>query len=652
MSKILIVGDAASEALEIQRLLESYGYYVTLTSSDLNPDDEYQILRVNESNRVKDQEDDYRSLFENATDSIIIRTLAGRVIDVNPMACEMLGYTREELLTKNFLNLISPDCHDYLQELNGILLSKGFVDYETYLLRRDDSIFNAEARCTMVRYGQEDVIMCICRDITERKKIEKALRESKENYRRIVETACEGILVSDEYMRITYANPEMLELLGYKLEEMLGKKLTDFLYKEDLEDHYKRVENRKKNLSERFERRLKHKDGSKCWMLVAATPIFDGGVFKGSFAMFTDITHIKHAEEALRDSEEKYRLVVENAAEGIVILDRIGNLVDVNKKVLEIVELSREDVIGKNITKLVPLVGINVKDALTEFLNVIGRRVDKKKQYWTFKVKGNETNFIAHSSFLKRNGRITGLSVILEDVTERLKIEDKLKESVKEKEVLLREIHHRVKNNLQIISSLLNLQSKYIINDEDLEIFKDSQNRIKSMAIIHEQLYQSEDFTGINVGNYIKRLSQDLFNSYNVSGNLIKLNLNVEDIKFSINTAIPLGLLINELLTNSLKHAFPCLTNGQISLTKYSNPQETLPSSGDCSISLNLSSRNGEYTLIITDNGVGMPEDFDYKNIGSLGFQLINNLVKQLNGSIELDRNRGTKFKIEFSGLE
>ncbi len=651
MSKIVIENEAG-EASEIQRILESCGYSVKLASDedleDRNSDDECQILRIIGSNHSlvedKREKDDYKSLFEKSTNFIIIRTLQGWIMDANPMSCEMLGYSREELTNKNFMDLFPTTFHDYLRELTVTLESRGFVDYEIFFIRKDGSLLNAEARCTLMKYANQDAVMCIGWDISERKKIEKALEESEENYRRIVETAREGILAADEDMRITYANPEMLDLLGYKLEELVNKNLTHIIFKEDLKDHHKRMDSRRKHISERYERRFRCKGGSGRWMIVSTTPVLDEGIFKGLFAMFTDITHMKSAEEALKSSEEKYRLVVENAAEGIVILDKMGKVVDINKKLLELTGLSRGEVLDKSFVKLIPRFGINVKAALTEFYHVI-RGKSIKEPYWTIKVNDREINLIAHSSLIKKDGKVTGVSVILEDVTESLNIENKLKDSVKEKEVLLREIHHRVKNNLQIISSLLNLQSSYIKNEDILEIFRDSQNRIKSMAVIHEQLYQSEDFTGINVGNYIKSLSQSLFDSYNVSGSLIKLNICVENIKFDIDTAIPLGLLINELLTNSLKHAFPCIHDGQVSLNElYPEYMQDV----NCLISLKLESRNGEYILIVDDNGVGIPKDYDYKNSGTLGFQLINSLVIQLDGSINLDRSRGTEFTIKF----
>ncbi len=242
------------------------------------------------------------------------------------------------------------------------------------------------------------------------------------------------------------------------------------------------------------------------------------------------------------------------------------------------------------------------------------------------------------------------MSVILEDVTDRLNAEVRLKESLREKEVLLKEIHHRVKNNLQIISSLLSLQSEHIVNDYDQKIFLDSQSRIKSMAMVHEQLYQSSDLSSINIENYITSLVGSLFNSFNIDRKSIRFILDVENIMFGVNTAIPLGLLINEFLTNSLKHAFPCIYKGQVSLTDYPPVlSKNAGITGDyCTISLNLRLIEGKYILMVADNGVGLPRDLNFRETSTLGFQLVNSLVEQLDGVIRLDRSQGTKFIIEF----
>jgi len=211
----------------------------------------------------------------------------------------------------------------------------------------------------------------------------------------------------------------------------------------------------------------------------------------------------------------------------------------------------------------------------------------------------------------------------------RRRVEEQLKASLQEKEVLLKEIHHRVKNNFQIISSLLNLQSNYIQDKQDLEFFKISQRRIEAMALLHEKLYQSQDLARINAAEYIPDLVSSLFYSYEVTASIIDLKLNIEPVFLSLDAAIPCGLIINELVLNSLKHAFSNKTSGGIFVA----------------FSRVINSR---FILIVSDNGIGLPEDFDFRNTESLGLQLVNALTSQLLGTIELDRSRGTEFKITF----
>ncbi|HEY9623619.1 MAG TPA: histidine kinase dimerization/phosphoacceptor domain -containing protein [Crinalium sp.] len=216
------------------------------------------------------------------------------------------------------------------------------------------------------------------------------------------------------------------------------------------------------------------------------------------------------------------------------------------------------------------------------------------------------------------------------ELTERKRAEEQLKVSLKEKESLLKEIHHRVKNNLQIISSLLRLQSDYIKDDRVMALFKESQNRIRSMALIHEKLYQSADILKIDFSEYILDLTANLLRSYTASSQPVELRVNADDIWLSIDTAIPCGLIINELVSNSLKHAF--LTDSQ-----------------DNEISINICLMNdNQFKLTVSDNGVGFPSDIDFQNTESLGLQLVCTFTEQLEGGIELDSSAGTSFTITF----
>jgi two-component sensor histidine kinase/CBS domain-containing protein len=219
------------------------------------------------------------------------------------------------------------------------------------------------------------------------------------------------------------------------------------------------------------------------------------------------------------------------------------------------------------------------------------------------------------------------------ELAERKRAEEQLKASLKEKEVLLKEIHHRVKNNLQIISSLLKLQSAYTKEEQVLGMFKDSQNRIRSMALIHEKLYQSKDLSRIDFAEYIRDLADNLLRSYKASSQAITLKTTVNDITLNIDTAIPCGLIINELMSNSLKHAFPT-------------------PSKDKEICINIySSGNHQFILNVSDNGIGFPKDLDFRNTESLGLELVCTLTEQLDGTIELDNSKGTSFNIAFSEI-
>jgi two-component sensor histidine kinase len=215
---------------------------------------------------------------------------------------------------------------------------------------------------------------------------------------------------------------------------------------------------------------------------------------------------------------------------------------------------------------------------------------------------------------------------LMMEIVVRLNAEKQLTKTVGEKEVLLREVHHRVKNNLQIIISLLSLQSRYITDETTLFAFRESQNRIKAMALVHEKLYQSTDISRINLDDYIRFLGNNLFQLFGMNGKGITLTMDVRDIFLAIDTAIPIGLMINELISNSLKYAFPGGREGEISLA--------------------IQREDHTLTILFKDNGVGIPQDFDWRNAKSLGLRLVIGLVEQLQGTIELDRSAGTVFTI------
>ncbi|TNE99107.1 MAG: PAS domain S-box protein, partial [Bacteroidetes bacterium] len=228
------------------------------------------------------------------------------------------------------------------------------------------------------------------------------------------------------------------------------------------------------------------------------------------------------------------------------------------------------------------------------------------------------------------NGKVSEISLVAHDISEKKKSSIEIEQSLKEKEVLLKEIHHRVKNNLQIISSILNLQSSFVSDENTLGILLESRNRIRSMAIIHETLYKSEVFSSLNFGNYIEDLCNNLISSYQITGR-IRLESDIHQVNMILDQAIPCGLLINEIITNSLKYAWPEHNDGIISVR--------------------LEQKGKTVELEVSDNGIGLPDQFEQMNTETLGLQLIATLTEQLDGQLDVNTENGTKYLLKFENI-
>jgi two-component sensor histidine kinase len=219
---------------------------------------------------------------------------------------------------------------------------------------------------------------------------------------------------------------------------------------------------------------------------------------------------------------------------------------------------------------------------------------------------------------------------VARDITERKRTEERIRASLREKEVLLKEIHHRVKNNLQVISSLLSLQAEYLKDESMLKIMRESQNRVKSMALVHEKLYQSQNLASIEFGEYVRELVTQLSRSYGINPDLIRLNISTDAIDLAVDRAIPCGIIVNELVTNALKYAFPGGRHGSIDVLLH-----------------NLA--DGKIRLVIRDDGVGLPRDLELHNASSLGLTLVYMLADQVQGELAISRDgAGTEFSLTF----
>ncbi len=239
---------------------------------------------------------------------------------------------------------------------------------------------------------------------------------------------------------------------------------------------------------------------------------------------------------------------------------------------------------------------------------------------------------VSAKPILDVDGKYGGSFAVVTDITKQKHAEAQLRASLNEKELLLREIHHRVKNNLQVVSSLLRLQSRYPSDDKYREMLDQSQNRIQSMALIHEKLYQSKELGNINFEDYVKALASHLFQGFAAGCQRIKLITEIAAVSLTIDKAIPCGLLANELLSNCLKHAFPHGKGGIIKMSFVSD--------------------DGRFEFVVSDDGVGLPDDFEMTNTTTMGLRLVNTLVNQLNGELRFKSENGACFQIIFGGTD
>lgn len=341
----------------------------------------------------------------------------------------------------------------------------------------------------------------------------------------------------------------------------------------------------------------------------------------------------KKAEEELQQSKGKLQAIFTGSNDAILLLTKKG-FFDCNPKALEMFELDNiEELINSHPSDISPAFqpdGKNSMDKADEMIGIAFERGSNRFE-WIHKRK-NGQNFPAEvllSAFNYGGERVLQATVL--DITERKLSEKKVKQSLYEKEVLLKEVHHRVKNNLQIISSILSLQSFSISDQQTIDLLTNSQNRIRSMSLIHELLYQTKDFSTINFSEYIRSISTNLFQSYNQSAD-IHLITELEELFLDLDLAIPCGLIINELVTNSLKYAFDI--------------------NGEGEVKIQLSQKGDDVLLKMQDNGKGFPETINFRATESLGMQLVVSLVDQIDGEIVFDNSHGTSYEIRFKNIQ
>ena len=616
---------------------------------------------------LQQSEESYHGLFNTVKDAICILDEYGTFIEVNKGAEEMFGHPHEFFVGKTFEALSAPGHNDLAHAFTQVRDAFGGKpqQFEFWGLHAGDGEFLTEVRLYRGTYFGKDAVIFLSVDITERKKAEEELRSSEQYLKTIFNSVQTGLVIIDP---VTYtiidANPAAITLIGAAREAIIGTTCEDFIChmvngKSQFTDDQLQREN--------VESILTRANGQKVPILKTVIPVTISG--KPAFLeSILDITDRKRAEdamqtayfdleqkvdertkelskltvnlqdeiaerkrvmEALAASEEKYRSLVEQIGDIVFHIDENGYMTYISPHVLAGMGITPELFQKIDARDLAPE---EYQDAIKEFLDP---SLTEHPHISGFEITVPRTRSglplvldVNATPSYDRTGRFTGYSGIARDITVRKNLENEVAASLKEKEILLKEIHHRVKNNMQVISSLLSLQARLMKDPGSREAIRESQNRVMSIALVHEKLYQSKNLARIQYDDYLKKIGENLLHSYGIPPGKIRLDIHADDLVLPISRAIPISLIINEMLSNALKYAFPQDRTGTITIDFR---------------------RTGEhYILEVKDDGVGLPKKIVLDTIETLGLQLVNSLVAQIQGTLTLQREKGTAYRIEF----
>ena len=577
---------------------------------------------------LRASEERYRDLFENATDLIQSVDAEGRFQYANNTWCSTLGYNKEEVQTLTLQDVLHPEEADrYSSWRKKLLAGEGSAPIVTRFRTKDGRTVHIQGNSS-VRYvdGVPVATRSIFRDITEEVLAREKVKDHEAKQRALFESSEHMFWTVDKRIALTGFNrgyADMIERL-YGIRPELNNDLARPRQRFASPDYHNFWEGKYAEAFQgkalRFETDLTDREGRRVCNEIFLSPVFepDGSVDE-VFGIGHEITEQKEAEDLVREQAARLKAIFESSANMMIwTLDRDLRITSMNEHFKE----SNARGMG---------VSFNIGD---DFIRMMTERVADQRyqpvvaryraalagrpQQFEVELKNHAGRSLWVENFLSPitvDGEVVEISCLAHGITDKKEAQQKLLQSLHEKEVLLKEVHHRVKNNLQIISSILNLQGGYVDNDPRmLELLRDSQDRIRSMSFIHESLYQTKNFSQVDLATYIDGLTRNLMMSYSLSGR-VELVKDLEPVQLGLDQAIPCGLILNELISNALKHAFPTNEGGRIHIA--------------------LKQSDGKVGITVADNGVGLPQGFDPERDANLGLQLVSTLIGQLDGRIE-----------------
>ena len=634
-----------------------------------------------------------QDILETVRGILIVLDQNGDVRHINKKGCQILGFSEKEVINKNWFKYFLPKHHrtEVKEVFNQIMAgrNKSFADYENPVLTKSGKVKIISWQNSVIRNNNKKIIGVLGSgiDITKRKQIEKKLKQSESHFKNLFHVMVDPVIIVDKKGTFLEITDRMEEIIGYKREDFIGK---SFLNTKLATAKSKAL--MMKNLTKRlmgidvkpYEVTMISKDGLKIPFEINAIKID----YKGQAADLVSLRDVTERKKAEKEREE-YLREREFITDVIVTASRMKDVDEicqclgesvqkVNKRAYIAVSLYDPELNGvriralvgfeKYLDRLIKLTGADPEklifhpDEMGEIskfyfsgklelipeglYNLLERKIAKPVCKTIARILGVEKAFavgfalenrsyggiiilVPKSQDIKYKSAIETIASHVSEMLRRRQAERKIEKSLHEKEVLLQEIHHRVKNNLTITSALLNIQADQIENKEQaLAAFNETKDRVYSMALVHEKLYNSEDFSRIDMKSYIESMSRQLLRAY-AEKKKISIKKEVADVFLNINRAIPCGLIMNELMTNAIKHGFPKNKKGTIS------------------ISFRII-KNKHHELIVQDNGVGIPSNINIKTTDTLGLKLVNLLIGQIDGNLNISRKEGTQFIITF----
>ena len=599
----------------------------------------------------------FEELIDLAGDGIVMHELIGETargnfLQVNPAICALLGYTARELRELTPLDIIAPEDHQSIAEDSQVMRRDGLLRHEKTLLAKDGRRIPVEISTRQYQQQGRAMAISVIRDVSERKRAEEFLRAERDRFEKIVATVpgviCSFRLRPDGSTCFPYASPAIQDLYGLRPEELAesAAALWTMIHPDDLGHINAGIATSAQTMTPwRDEFRVRHPSKGEIWVEGHSMPIRepDGSLLWHGYVQ--DVTERKRAEQQLFVAHERLKALMESLPVGVSFSDDPScQRVTGNAALLAQFEMTSQDNVSASAPDTAAAgrrvryfqrerelhdTDLPLQQAVAENRVIPSTELEVRLpsgRRWFAEVTGAPLRDAkAHV--------IGGLAVVL-DITERKQAEMALRALLEEKEVLLREVHHRVKNNLAAIVDLLELQRENAPETATSSLLAELRDRIKSMALIHEMLYQSANLSRVDFRGYLQTLTERLRDSLDPRG-IIQIRLAVPEIAMNLDTAIPCGLIVNELVTNALKYAFP--------------PHRPRLAASVCEIAIAADWDGAAYTLTVTDNGIGLPAGLDWTTTRTLGLRLVRMLGQhQLRGQLEFDGTRGTHFSLRF----